>query len=267
VKLKDLIPDSRNANKGSERGGQMIENSLRQYGAGRSILIDKNGRIIAGNKTHENAGAIGLSDDVIVVQSDGTKLVAVQRTDLDLTKDKAAKELAIADNRTSEVSLSWSVDVLKELDTEIDLKEFWTEAELDLLLNQDPETPFDGEGGGSGEANRTLAERFGVPPFSVLDARQGYWQDRKRAWLELGIQSELGRGDSAGSKLTMSETIQELKPSADQAAKNARANAEPGGSKMPAADYSKTKARGDGRGRSVGNGGGNAVKREPSARI
>jgi hypothetical protein len=39
-----------------------------------------------------------------------------------------------------------------------------------------------------------LAERFGVPPFSVLDARQGYWQDRKRAWLALGIQSELGRG-------------------------------------------------------------------------
>lgn len=40
----------------------------------------------------------------------------------------------------------------------------------------------------------TLAERFIIPPFSVLDARQGYWQDRKRAWLSLGIQSELGRG-------------------------------------------------------------------------
>jgi hypothetical protein len=39
-----------------------------------------------------------------------------------------------------------------------------------------------------------LAARFGVPPFSVLDARQGYWQDRKRAWLALGIQSEIGRG-------------------------------------------------------------------------
>lgn len=133
VKLKDLIPDERNANKGSERGQQLLENSLRKCGAGRSILIDKNGRIIAGNKTAENAGSIGL-DDVIVVQSDGTKLVAVQRTDLDLTKDKAAKDLAIFDNRSSEVSLSWDVDVLKELDAEIDLKEFWTEAELDILL-------------------------------------------------------------------------------------------------------------------------------------
>jgi len=37
-----------------------------------------------------------------------------------------------------------------------------------------------------------------VPPFSVLDARQGYWQDRKRAWLSLGIESELGRGVNLG---------------------------------------------------------------------
>jgi len=45
------------------------------------------------------------------------------------------------------------------------------------------------------EARKTLAERFIVPPFSVLDARQGYWQERKRAWIALGIQSELGRGE------------------------------------------------------------------------
>ena len=41
----------------------------------------------------------------------------------------------------------------------------------------------------------SLADRFIVPPFTILDARQGYWQDRKRAWLALGIQSELGRGN------------------------------------------------------------------------
>lgn len=39
----------------------------------------------------------------------------------------------------------------------------------------------------------TLADRFIVPPFSILDTRQGYWQNRKRAWLALGIESELGR--------------------------------------------------------------------------
>jgi hypothetical protein len=48
-----------------------------------------------------------------------------------------------------------------------------------------------------------LADKFVVPPFSVLDARQGYWQERKRAWLSLGIQSEVGRGDNL---LQFSET-------------------------------------------------------------
>lgn len=48
----------------------------------------------------------------------------------------------------------------------------------------------------AGAAGRSLmAQRFIVPPFSVLDARQGYWQERKRAWLALGIKSELGRGE------------------------------------------------------------------------
>ena len=46
------------------------------------------------------------------------------------------------------------------------------------------------EGGGKG----SLSERFMIPPFTVLNAREGWWQDRKRAWLALGIKSELGRG-------------------------------------------------------------------------
>jgi hypothetical protein len=136
VKLNQLLPDQQNANKGTERGNQMVEDSLRKFGAGRSILIDKHGRIIAGNKTAENAGAIGLND-VIVVQTDGTKLVAVQRTDLDLEKDPRAKELAIADNRAGQVSLNWDVDVLKQLDGEIDLAQFWTASELDILFPAD----------------------------------------------------------------------------------------------------------------------------------
>src|SRR5689334_3265124 len=96
-KLADLTPDDKNANRGTERGAALLENSLREYGAGRSILVDSKGKIIAGNKTVEQAGQIGL-EDVIVVQTDGTKLVAVQRTDLDLDKDPRAKALAIADN-------------------------------------------------------------------------------------------------------------------------------------------------------------------------
>lgn len=46
------------------------------------------------------------------------------------------------------------------------------------------------------EKGGKLGERFMIPPFSVLNAREGWWQERKRAWLALGIQSELGRGES-----------------------------------------------------------------------
>jgi len=39
-----------------------------------------------------------------------------------------------------------------------------------------------------------LRDRFILPPFTVLSARDGWWQERKAAWIALGIQSELGRG-------------------------------------------------------------------------
>lgn len=42
-----------------------------------------------------------------------------------------------------------------------------------------------------------LAQKFTFPPFSVLNARVGEWQERKRAWMALGIRSELGRGYNA----------------------------------------------------------------------
>jgi hypothetical protein len=54
-----------------------------------------------------------------------------------------------------------------------------------------------------------VASRFIMPPFSVLNAREGEWQDRKRAWIGIGIASEIGRtqnliGMSLQDRLTMS---------------------------------------------------------------
>jgi len=56
IHIKDLIPDSKNANLHSPRGSSMVQKSLQKYGAGRSILLDKNNNIIAGNLTTEEAG-------------------------------------------------------------------------------------------------------------------------------------------------------------------------------------------------------------------
>lgn len=37
---------------------------------------------------------------------------------------------------------------------------------------------------------RTLTDKLLVPSFSTLDTRAGYWQDRRRAWLSLGLRGE-----------------------------------------------------------------------------
>lgn len=112
-KVHDLIQDDRNLNKGTERGQQLIEKSLRQFGAGRSILVDKNNRIIAGNKTHANAEAAGI-DDAVIVETDGTKLVVVKRTDIDLDT-KQGREMALADNASVKVDLDWDTDALNSV--------------------------------------------------------------------------------------------------------------------------------------------------------
>ncbi|HOT31254.1 MAG TPA: hypothetical protein PLQ61_06740 [Bacteroidales bacterium] len=135
MKLSDLKPDKSNANKGTDKGREMLEISLQKYGAGRSILIDKAGRIIAGNKTVEQAKNLNM-DDVIVVPSDGSKIVAVQRTDLDLEKDAKARELAYADNRIAEIDLKWDYDqILKDAEV-IPIDEWFSEEELEGLKGE-----------------------------------------------------------------------------------------------------------------------------------
>lgn len=132
TKLSEFGQDPRNANKGTDRGRQVVKESLRKLKAGRSILVDKHGVAIAGNKTLQAAIEAGLQD-AIVVETDGTQLVVVKRTDLDLEEDAAAKELAIADNRASELGLEWDPEVIAELNQEIDLSGLWSGAELDKL--------------------------------------------------------------------------------------------------------------------------------------
>ena len=131
IKLKHLTQDNLNANQGTARGAGMIERSLSKHGAGRSILVDKQGRIIAGNKTHQAAAEIGLSEDAVLVETDGTQLVVVKRTDIDLDSPEG-RALAIADNRAAQVGLDWNIDALAEIAQDVDLSEYWFEGEIDI---------------------------------------------------------------------------------------------------------------------------------------
>ena len=158
--LTKLTCDERNANRGTERGQAMLESSLKRLGAGRSVLVDCQGRIIAGNKTVEQARKLGLKQ-VVVIETDGETLVAVQRRDLDLKKHKKAVELAVADNRVAEVNLDWDSQVLAALDA--DLKQYWNDDELRELLENGGE-----EGtGSSGALLDTISVTIEAPKAQV----------------------------------------------------------------------------------------------------
>lgn len=106
--IDQLTPDDHNFNKGTQYGSHLMEESLRKFGGGRSIVLDKNNRIIAGNKTIETAGQIGM-ERIVVVETTGNEIVAVKRTDIDLDTTKG-REMALADNATGKANLDFDTE-------------------------------------------------------------------------------------------------------------------------------------------------------------
>jgi len=163
--ISDLTPDPANANEGTERGLRMLDDSLREDGAGRSILVDRDGVIVAGNKTLERAADIGLP--VRVVQTDGTELVVVQRTDLDLDgqgeEQVRARRMAYRDNRSSEISLSWDIDqLLADVNAGIDLSGVFRQDEIDELLAEVREAEAPEDPGADMSKADELQEKWGT---------------------------------------------------------------------------------------------------------
>ena len=117
--IEALRQDDKNFNKGTEKGRKLIDKSIRKFGAGRSILLDKNNRIIAGNKTQELAREAGIKK-VIVVDAKPDELVAVRRGDVDLDSEKG-REMALADNATGAANLDWDDEALARAQEEMGL--------------------------------------------------------------------------------------------------------------------------------------------------
>lgn len=119
-KIEDLSFDSKNINKGSEFGTSLLHKSLTETGAGRSVLADKNGVLVAGNKTVEAAMQVGISK-IKVVQTTGDELVIVQRTDIDINTPEGAM-LKILDNTVSRVNYVEDAEVAEAICEEYNLK-------------------------------------------------------------------------------------------------------------------------------------------------
>lgn len=111
--VTDLIADDQNANDGSEYGDRILEKSLTQLGVGRSVVVDKDNRLIAGNKTAVKCVESGINK-AIIVETTGDQLVVVKRVDLSLDS-KRGRELALADNKVGQVNLDWNFDIADNL--------------------------------------------------------------------------------------------------------------------------------------------------------
>jgi len=203
VPLEELSEDPSNVNVHDERSVEAIAASIKRFGWRKPIVAGKDGVLVAGSGALRAARKLGLPHALVL------------RCDL---KGAERAAYAIADNRTGRLSY-WDPAALAKLLKEIDREDpelrsaaGWTSEELSGLLSQinlgGGEDGFGGDGaggeGGSAEPGPNLAERFLVPPLSVLDMRQGYWRQRRAWWMEKGLRSEVGRGRNL---LGMSETV------------------------------------------------------------
>lgn len=118
--ISDLKFDDKNFNKHTEYGMSLLEKSLRELGAGRSIVVDKDNNIIVGNGIVEAAINAGITN-TRVIETQGDELVVVKRTDMELNSKKG-REMALADNATGAADLEWNEGNVASVANEFGIK-------------------------------------------------------------------------------------------------------------------------------------------------
>ena len=185
--IDKLIPYARNSRTHSDEQVAQVAASIREFGFTNPVLIDSKDSIIAGHGR--------------VLAARKLQLDSVPCIRLDHLTETQKRAYIIADNKLA-LNSGWDDELLKlELDElklegfDLDLTGFSADELLALGDEEEIESPSEGEA-----PKGNLSDRFMIPPFSVLNAREGWWQNRKRAWLAIGIKSELGRGGGAGTQ-------------------------------------------------------------------
>ena len=137
--INQLKPDPRNARRRTDRSAKLIGESLKRYGAARSIVIDENDQIIAGHGTIDGAKKAGIKN-VRIIEADGDEVIAVRRTNL--TEDEKVG-LGLADNRTGDLS-EWDAEAIHLLAQDHDLAPWFEKDDLDELLGKTELDPVEG---------------------------------------------------------------------------------------------------------------------------
>jgi hypothetical protein len=167
-RVDDLIPYVNNSRTHTELQVNQIAASISEFGFRAPILIDDKNGIIAGHGRVLAANKLGIKE---IPTIDGSDMTELQK-----------RMYVIADNKIAlnagwdEELLMLEIDDLREMGADIDLLGF-DEAELKAFDDDETET-------GDSEIKGNLSDQFGAPPFTILDTRQGYWQNRRDVWLK-----------------------------------------------------------------------------------
>jgi len=130
--LKALKLDPANARRHPARNLEMIGQALDKVGAGRSIVIDDAGKVLAGEGVVREALKRGLR--LRVVDTDGKTLIAVRRSGM---TEQQKTDLALFDNRPGELA-EWDAEQIRKLTEESwDLSPFFNADELAIMLMPD----------------------------------------------------------------------------------------------------------------------------------
>ena len=134
MEVKDLKFDKRNYRRHSEKNQSLIKKSINEVGFGRSIVIDADNEIICGNGV---VSQVAKSTPVKVIETNGSELIVVKRTDLK-TDDEKRKQLAVMDNSTSDSS-DFDLTLLQEDFSSEELQDWG----LDVDFAVEPTEPKD----------------------------------------------------------------------------------------------------------------------------
>jgi len=174
--IADLKPDPRNVRTHNPRNIGMIVNALHQVGAARSIVLDEDNVILAGNGVIEAAAEAGI-ERVRIIDADGEEIIAVRRSGL---TDEQKQKLAIYDNRTAELA-AWDTDALADIGEDLDLGEFFTGTELgELGIEHDSVSPY------FDALDKEMAEREGMEDVTVGVVVPVMYHDAVVQWLANG---------------------------------------------------------------------------------
>lgn len=224
--IDDLKPDPRNARTHSDDQVAQLVASINRFGWTNPVLADDlvragHGRIMAAKAIYADDGTIYLAPG----KERGGKPItkgAVPVIDCTGWSEDERKAYALADNQLA-LQAGWDREILMSQIDELQAADFdlptigFDQGALDALSGLDEIGPTGGAAGKSGAG--ALAEEFLIAPFTVMSARDGWWMNRKRSWLALGIKSEVGRGENL---LGMSDTMLEPDPEKRAAMQAAR---------------------------------------------